>query len=220
MPNTLKAEISWNWDWKVLCGPEGFQIWSVERHDIGLCFQQLCLQIPILFILAIISAYYFGRHDGYVLRSKMQLLCIKFRILLVLVLASLPLIQIYIDINESTQPIYQISFLLSAVQCISWFTHFLYNMGLRSRLGLSQRGPISVGIVWSLLLVLAIISLRSHYLNYKHTLNPTYSINLSFGFSICYMIIHIFYGISLFPGKTGTTYINSVLNSNRVSKTI
>lgn len=217
MSEGVADHVIWTWDWKALCGDEGLEVWSVQRHDLGLCFQQLCLHIPILAVLAVISAYYFGVQDGFVLRGKLQLLCVKFRICLVLVLAFLPLIQVYIDINKSTKPILPISFLLSTVQCIAWFTHFLYNWALRRRLGRSQRGPVTVGVVWSLLLVLAVISLRTHYLLYKHALNPDYSVALAFGFSVFYMAVHVLYGVSLTPGRGATMYINQNLNFNTVN---
>ena len=36
------------WNFTNLCGAEGIQMWSSSRHDIGICFQQLFLDIPVL----------------------------------------------------------------------------------------------------------------------------------------------------------------------------
>lgn len=200
--------LAWQWSWTDLCGPEGLKIWSPQRHDIGLCFQQLFLQIPVLFILAVASSYFFGRQNGFVARSKLQLFAIKIRSITVFILALLPALQIYIDANKSTNPINHVSFLLSAVQGITWLTHFIYTLALRKRLGLSPRGPVFMCVVWSLLFVLYCISLRSHYLLYKYSITTNYSINLSYGFSICNFIMQLFYAFTLLPGDSGSTFLN------------
>lgn len=39
---------SLQWNFTNLCGDDGLGIWNTARDDIGLCFQQLCLNIPVL----------------------------------------------------------------------------------------------------------------------------------------------------------------------------
>ena len=37
---------SWRWNWTELCGYQGsIEPLNPETHSIGLCFQQLCLQV-------------------------------------------------------------------------------------------------------------------------------------------------------------------------------
>lgn len=191
-----------------MCGAGGLKIWSQQRHDLGLCFQQLCLQIPVLSLIACCSAYYFGRHIGYVTRGRVQIYAINFRALIVLCLALLPLLQIYIDLNTSKGQTFIISLFLSAVQGITWFCHLLYTLALRKRLGLSPRGPVFVCVLWTLLAVLTVISVRSHVLLYKSSPSLTYSIYVAYAFSICQVILQIGYAFSLIPSEGSTTYLN------------
>lgn len=196
------------WDWNYLCGEEGFHIWSPQRHDFGICFQQLCLDIPAFFILAISSAYFFGVQSGFVTRGRIQTIAINIRCILVLILTFLPLMQTYIELNESEQPINVISYFLTAAQGISWFTHFMYSLGLRKRLGKSPRGPISVCITWSAIFALTVVATRSHYLRYKYSFDVNYSIFLSYAFSIASLVIQICYAITLLPSEGSTSYLN------------
>lgn len=210
------VSIRWQWDWTTLCGEEGFQIWSFKRHDFGICFQQLCLHIPVLFLLAISSAYYYGKPEGYVTRGKCQMFALNTRCIIVLILTFLPLLQIYIDINKS-DIINEISYFVSAVQGITWFTHFLYILGLRKKLGLSSRGPAFVSFFWSLIFAITIVSTRSHYMLYKYDFSNNFSIYLGFVFSICYMIAQILYALTLIPGEGSATYLNFSARYTQVS---
>lgn len=216
----LNGSARWQSIWEALCGEEGFQIWSSKRHDFGICFQQLCFHIPVLFLLAITSAYYFGRPEGFVTRGKVQMFALNMRCFIVLVLTFFPLFQIYIDINESTSVITEISYFLSAVQGITWFTHFLYTIGLRKKLGLSSRGPTSICVIWSLIFALTVISVRSHYLLYKYSFTYNFSIYLSFIFSICYLIAQILYALTLIPSEGSATYLNFSARYTEVSKNV
>ncbi|KAJ8945829.1 hypothetical protein NQ318_008713 [Aromia moschata] len=206
--SSLEGSPLWRWSWEALCGEEGFQIWSPQRHDLGLCFQQLCLHIPVLAVLAVLSAYYFGRREGFVTRGRNQLIAIKIRCTLVLCLAILPLIQIYIDMNMGGATISKISFFLSAVQGLSWFTHFIYNLGLKKRLGKSPRGPTTMCFVWSFLFALSVVSLRSHYLVYKYSFKENFSTYLAYIFNIFYFIAQVGYALTLIPSEGSTTYFN------------
>lgn len=209
----------WQWNWETLCGEEGFQIWSLQRHDFGICFQKLCFHIPILFLLAISSAYYYGRPEGYVTRGKVQMVAINMRCIVVLILSFLPLIQIYIDMNESDSSINDISYFLSAVQGITWFSHFLYTFGLRKKLGISSRGPTSICVIWSIIFALTVISVRSHYILNKYSVKNDFSIYLGFVFSILYLVCQIFYALTLIPSEGSATYLNFSTRYTQVSKT-
>lgn len=210
----------WRWSWQALCGPEGLKIWSPQRHDIGFCFQQLFLQIPVLVILACCSAYYFGRQTGFVSRGKVPLYSINLRCVIVLLLALLPVLHVYIALNEAPENVYSISYFLYATQGITWLSHFFYTLALRKRLGLSPRGPVFICVIWALVLVLTFISLRSHLLIYKKSVVPDYFINLSYGFSLCYVILQILYGLSLIPGPGESSCLNFGRRYSQVSMEI
>lgn len=202
----------WDYVWTDLCGPGGLQIWSPILHDLGLCFQRLFLDIPVLVLLAIFSAYYFGRHDYHVIRGKTQLYAINFRCLIVLLLALLPLLKMYIALNKNDDKIEKIFYFLSTVEVITWFTHFGYVIALRNRLGLSSRGPVAMCVLWSLIAVLSFISLRTHTLIYKHSISPGFSVFYSYAFSIVQVILQIFYALTLVPniGETSVTHFENV----------
>ncbi|CAH1956339.1 unnamed protein product [Acanthoscelides obtectus] len=198
----------WRWVWEDLCGKEGFVIWSPQRHDFGLCFQQLSLHIPALFLLAISSAYYCGKHDNFVIRAKLQKLAVTSRCYVALLLTFLPLIQIYMDQYRANVRIQWIAYFLSAAQGIAWFTHFMYIRALRKRLCKSPRGPIFVCIVWSVLFALNVVSVRSHYLVYKYSFDSDYSIYLAYKFSICHLVAHLMYAFTMMPGEGNAEYVH------------
>lgn len=207
----------WHWQWENFCGPEGFKIWSPERHDLGYCFQQICLQIPVFVILAIISSYYFGLRKGFVTRGPVQLISIHIRCLMILVSALLPVLQIYIYLNKTDAHIYSVSYFLFAVEGISWLTHLGYTWSLRKRLGLSPRGPVLMCVTWTLLFMLDILSLRTHLLIYQNSLNLDYGMFVAYAFSICNVLAQVFYGLTLLPGEGSTTYVDFSTNYVHVS---
>lgn len=193
---------SWHWRWSEMCGAAGFQIWSQENHDLGLCFQHLFLQIPVLALLAMTSAYFCGRHFDYVVRGKLQMRAINFRCLLVLALAISPIIQTYIDVSDSKTPVPSITFFLSAVQCITWLVHFCYVLVLRKRLGVSPRGPVQICVLWTLYAVLSVIHLHSYCLfMFNSDSDPDFETNLKFRFSIVEVVLHALYALSLCPSE-------------------
>ncbi|XP_045480272.1 ATP-binding cassette sub-family C member 10 [Harmonia axyridis] len=194
----------WRWDWDSLCGAGGLNIWTPDSQDLGLCFQQLCLHIPVLACLAFISAYFFGKNEKPVIRGAVQILAINFRCFIVLIMSSLPLLQIYIDLYKSEDRILKISYFLCAVQGISWITHFFFCLSLRRYFGKSPRGPVLIRVIWTSIFVLTVISLRSHYLRYSHATEPDFSVYLSYTFSVINFLLQIMYALSLLPGKGNT----------------
>ncbi|KAL3266128.1 hypothetical protein HHI36_010314 [Cryptolaemus montrouzieri] len=217
MNGSFASLTQWRWDWDSLCGAGGLNIWSPDTRDLGLCFQQLCLQIPILSILASVSAYYFGKNGRPVIRGAVQILAINFRCLMVLLMAALPILQVYVDLYESESAILKISYFLCAIQGIAWFTHFCFCLSLRKHFGMSPRGPVLICVIWSSVLVLTVISLRSHYLKYKYAVKPDFSVYLSYTFSISHFLLQMMYAISLIPGR-GDTVIAEYEDDRRHSQ--
>lgn len=94
---------SWRWNWTELCGhPGSIRPLNPETHNIGLCFQQLYLQIPILVLIAITSAYYCGRQSYSISREYFSTKSINFRLILILCLGILPIIKAYIILSNTT----------------------------------------------------------------------------------------------------------------------
>lgn len=199
MEALFSADI-WIWRWEELCGPGGLKIWSPEQHDLGICFQQLFLQIPVLALMAICSAYYCGRQSGFVIRGNIQKRAIKLRCLIVLILAFLPILQTYIDVSKGKIPVSVINFFFAAVQSVTWLVHFGYTSVLRKRLGLSPRGPVKICVLWSLYAVLIVVSFHSYYLLRLST-EPDFSLNLKFNFGITSMVFQFLYALTLLPSE-------------------
>lgn len=190
----------WRWNWIQFCGTDGFEIWSPNLRDFGQCFQKLCLQIPVLFLIAIISSYYAGRHFGYVIRGNFQKRFIKFRCVVVLTLAIIPIIQSYVDFSKTGIQLTPIKIFLAATECVAWFMHFLYLLALNKRLGLSPRGPVKICVIWTLYAVLTVISLHSNYLIFKNS-DFNFSNELSLNISIITVVLQVLYALSLVPGE-------------------
>ncbi|XP_043269152.1 ATP-binding cassette sub-family C member 10 [Venturia canescens] len=91
----------WTWNWTELCGYRG----SIEplnpvTHDLELCFQQFYLQLPTLALMAIISAYFCGKHNYS--HERVSHIAINLRLIITAVLAILPIIKAYIIVTNTT----------------------------------------------------------------------------------------------------------------------
>ncbi|KYM96883.1 PREDICTED: multidrug resistance-associated protein 7 [Cyphomyrmex costatus] len=95
----------WKWNWTELCGHGDINPWNPETDDLSVCFQQLCLQIPVLALLAIISAYHCGKRNTSL--SHQQHVChiINLRILITICLVILPIIRAYIILTNASIPL-------------------------------------------------------------------------------------------------------------------
>jgi hypothetical protein len=82
------------WNWTEVCGEKGFYIWDASHKDLGLCFSIIGIQLPLLTIFSVVSAYYFGKPTGRIVRTTSQLCTIWLRCFIVLFMALLPIVQI------------------------------------------------------------------------------------------------------------------------------
>lgn len=194
------------WYWEDLCGPEGFQLWSQKTHDLGICFEQLCLQLPVLAVLSVVSAYYTGRQVEFVIRGRHQLAAINIRCIIASMFAFLPILQVYFSL-ESDGDMNAMFYVLSIVQCLAWLCHLGYSLALRRRLGRSARGPVFVVVLWTMLAACSAISLRSNMILYGMRDESDRKILVYYGFSIVHVIFHIFYGLTLIPNDGDTVYV-------------
>lgn len=195
------------WRWEDLCGPAGLKIWSQDTHDLGICFQELCLQIPAMVILAVVSAYYFGNQLQSVSRGFYQIRAINIRCGIVALLTLAPVLQLYIVLINNDVEKYPIFYFISAVQGLTWLTHLGYNLTLRNNLGVSARGPVFVCFVWTIIAVLNVIMLRSRSLIYRAADKPNYGLSLCYGFSILTVVLHSLYALTLIPNDGDTVCV-------------
>lgn len=197
--------ISWvfKWNWEEMCGPDGLVIWSTTHKDLGICFQELCLKVPVLTLLAAVSAYYCGRQDRWVVRDAATIRVILLRSLIALLLAIEPIIRVCYSIKDAPASLRPVDYLLYGVESFAWLVHFGFILALRHRLGVSPRGPIAVCVLWTIVLVLNIVSLRS-YARIIREGTPERSLSIHFYADIGSFLTHFFYFVTLFPGKGGT----------------
>lgn len=192
----------WQWRWEDMCGPNGLELWSEDHHDLGLCFQQICLQTPALVIFALISAFYFGSHIDYVIRSRRTLAVLTIRSTATFLLILLPILQLLLNITYANdKPIIPVEVLISATECVTWFIHLCFLTALRTRNGVCPRGPIFTRVFWSLLVVLTIISLRSHLIRYQES-GSSSSILLSLVCTSVAAFLQLIYAVTMLPGQS------------------
>ncbi|XP_076628531.1 ATP-binding cassette sub-family C member 10 [Colletes latitarsis] len=100
---TNGVEETWTWNWTELCGYRGgIKPLNPDTHDLDVCFQQLCLQIPVLICIAIISAYHCGKRNTYSFLHDGSNSAIQFRILITMCLVILPIIRACIILFNTT----------------------------------------------------------------------------------------------------------------------
>lgn len=179
------------WNWKTMCGADGFVPWDSTTKDFGLCFQQLCLQFPIFVLLAIVSSYFFGRPYNWCLRDKTQMRTIFIRCLVTFLLACVPVIKLYTIVKNNKDNVSLICILISCAECITWVVHLGACLALRHKGSSTARGMLALIILWTMTFVLSVIWLKANI----STPNLTWAIVV--------VVLHSFYGLTLIPsGKS------------------
>jgi hypothetical protein len=194
--------ISVKWNWNEFCGSPEFSLWNPLYKDIDSCFQYLCLRIPVLCLIAIVSAYYNGLQAYYVRRSKRELWILRVRYCTTLLLSALPVIQTYIEVSLYPGSLYIVQFLSAAIECPSWLIHFAFLMALCHRLGRSLRGPILLGVLWTAHFILSCVNLHSNYVIYKLPPSNLYASKIPLIFSIIHVVLQSIYLLTLLPSET------------------
>ncbi|KAH9632341.1 hypothetical protein HF086_010266 [Spodoptera exigua] len=178
------------WQWEFMCGPQGLKPWNDVTKDFGQCFQDLFIQIPVFFIIAIISGFYVGYRKDWVVREKAQERAIVFRSFVVLALVFIPIIELYVLITTPNSVLYPVNYFTAGASCLAWLFHFGYVLALKHRLGQSARGPTSQLLMWSLAVFVNVVALRSSIIT-----GATMSFNIA---TIC---CHILYFMTLLPSS-------------------
>lgn len=189
------------WKWADMCGPSGLTLWSVKNHDIGICFQELCLQVPVFILMATVSAYYCGIHTHWIVRSQIQSQILGLRTVTTVIMAVATVMKICTVIQLSPGFLQPVDYFLAAVKGVTWLVHAGFILALRHRLGVSLRGPFAVCVLWTLSFALSAVSLRSHILLYHNNPLPEFSrfLSICYGFSIAEFILQCLYMVTLYP---------------------
>ncbi|KAJ8730790.1 hypothetical protein PYW08_002203 [Mythimna loreyi] len=178
------------WQWEYMCGPQGLRPWNDVIKDFGQCFQELFLQIPVFFIIAIISGYFVGYRRDWVVREKAQERAIVLRSFVTLALVFIPIIELYVFITTPGFVLYPVNYFAAGASCLAWLFHFGYVLALKHRLGQSSRGPTSQLFMWSLAVIVNAIALRSNIFS-----------GTTIGFNIATMCCHVLYFLTLLPSS-------------------
>lgn len=114
----------WTWNWSAVCedGIEPFVNGTNSTTDLGICFQQVCLQLPVYVFLAIFSSYFFGSTYRTIERNVVQRRAIFIRLLTVLGLAIVPLNKIFFMIHRGDS-VWPADILVSSTEFLSWTMH-------------------------------------------------------------------------------------------------
>ncbi|KAK3914649.1 Multidrug resistance-associated protein 7 [Frankliniella fusca] len=196
---------SWafKWSWDEMCGPDGLVVWSTTHKDLGLCFQELCMKVPALALLAAVSAFYCGSQDRWVVRDPSMIRVIFFRSVVALILAIEPIVRVCYTIKDAPTSLQPVDYLLHGVESFAWLVHFGYILALRHRLGVSPRGPIVPCVLWTLILVLNIVSVRSLAREIREG-NASQSVFTDYYADLISLCTHVVYLLTLLPGRGGT----------------
>lgn len=121
----------WNWNWSYVC-PTGLTPWDATDEFLSPCFQEICLQLPILLLFAITSAYYFGNQTILVRRNGTQRFLISIRILTAFLIVLLHLYTMF-EMIVTQAKILPIDVLLMGFQIVTWSIHIgNYNFQFKS----------------------------------------------------------------------------------------
>ncbi|XP_021703912.1 multidrug resistance-associated protein 7 [Aedes aegypti] len=143
---------SWEFSWTDVC-PSGLRPWVKDYNDLAPCFQEICLQLPMLVLFAVLSSYYYGSHFRLVFRNGVQLRSIRVRIAASIALGLIPVLKIFYVLRVHGR-IYPIDVLLSCVQFVAWTVHVGFLVSSIRRGSLSHRGPLAIIVLWTSLLAL------------------------------------------------------------------
>lgn len=187
------------WNWKEFCGTDNFTIWTENHLDLTQCFQTVCLQIPLLFAIAVVSAYFAGKYETWTIRTSREKHIIKLRMAVVLCLTLLPPIRIITQIIHDPKIVYEVNYLFTILESITWFVHFIYVAALRNRLGSSLRGPLILGCLYATFYVICVIRAKSIYTIYINDESPQAWIFLTFAWIT--LVMQTLYGLTLIPSE-------------------
>lgn len=173
------------WNWLDMC-ETGIQPWSNNSNELAQCFQQICLQFPTYILLAVTSAYYFGKNWNDIIRDKKQLIALHLRIFITIALAVIPVTKVYFLVRDTVK-VWPIDILLVCTEALTWSVHAGYLVSIKKSGQRSHRGPLTLIVIWSAILMMSLI--------WAHSSLRTPS---EF-WSILVFSLNITYGLTLLP---------------------
>ncbi|RUS92073.1 hypothetical protein EGW08_000097 [Elysia chlorotica] len=208
-----------SWNWTSFCGHgEKFKPWS--GHDFGHCFEQIGILAPSHVILAIASAYHFGRKRTNLRGSIIYVSWTWFlilRICAVFALLLAPILQILLTVFvEHIRPSFSDS-LVAGLSTIGWSFHALYVWNVRYLHDNSLRGPSSA--IVAVLIVIASNAVHLHTVIIVHISGSTHHSEtekitafVCTGLCLVYMISIIPNKQRIYHNRFGSLYpINSLI---------
>lgn len=150
-------------DWRLLCGQD-FAVWRNGNFDP--CFEQLVFGCLPHILLAVVSAFHFGRHQHRRLRGRIVYSpTLHARLAVVIMLIISPIILLLLLYLYEHHSLSLIDVITIVIKAISW----LINSGLVWRLHrlhhLSLRGPVEVVVSFVIVLVTSLVQLRTAILH-------------------------------------------------------
>lgn len=116
------ANDGFNWKWDEFC-ETGLKI-STSNSTLALCFQKICLQVPVFSLIAIFSAYYCGQITNCIVRNRTQLICLNVRAVTVFLLAIISPAKLYDTIHQDVVKVWPADVLATCVEFLGWSVHF------------------------------------------------------------------------------------------------
>lgn len=112
---------SFDWDWKYVC-PTGLTPWMPDKNQLSPCFQQICLQFPVLVIFLVVSTFYFANEAILVRRNGTQICLIYLRCLVSFLFALIPFYDLQSKLSNQIR-VWPIDILLAGTQLFTWMIH-------------------------------------------------------------------------------------------------
>lgn len=156
------------WNWSTLCG-HGEDIQSWNENDFGHCFEQVAILAPSHTLLAIVSAYHFGRRKTKLGGNRLFVNWTWFLILRQVTVALLfvcPVFQVIFSVGSEHRPPSIAEGVVIGLSCFSWLLHSMFVWNLRYLHSDSLRGPVSVLVCF--LIVVAACVIHVHTVIMRH----------------------------------------------------
>lgn len=196
------------WNWTELCGAPQFSIWSNNHQDLSYCFQMLCLQIPVLSLITVLSAFYAGKYQTWVVRTFREKFILRTRMLISFLICVVPAVRLTIQVINNSDTVYAVDYWVSILESIAWLVHTCYVSALKHRLGVSLRGPVIMSSLWILLYSSSIIRLRSIY--FYSLKIPSEKEIVTVTFCTIAVVLQTLYAFTLIPSEDSPSRRNTI----------
>ncbi|CAG5133932.1 unnamed protein product [Candidula unifasciata] len=183
------------WNWSAFCG-HGEDIQSWNENDFGHCFEQVAILAPSHTLLAIVSAYHFGRRKTTLGGNRLFVSWTWFLILRQVTVALLlvcPVFQVIFSVGTEHRPPSIAEGVVIGTSCFSWLLHSLFVWNLRYLHSDSLRGPASVLLCFLIVVAACVIHVHTVIMRHMSSGAPRskaeeYTTYISAGLCLIYMI--------------------------------